>query len=402
MRRRSWTVATLAAESDLDVEQVLVALWSEGVEYPTEPSHRVRKEHSGLAERAVGLASSRQRRIAFWLVELGITRDELARVLAEYGLILNPRANTLPKGAVRRLRAHFAIDASTLAEPADAQGSQGLPSAEPFAWNPVGTPRDCDHLTADELLRVHDALTEVFFETDDPIFPPGVKSQALLESAAGRPATSFGNQAKYPTIEYASAALLHSVVHNHPFHNGNKRTALVSALVLLDRHDFMLDSTEDELFRFMIKVAAHDLLPSGYKYDAVADREVDSIARWLRDRTHVIRKEERAVTWRDLQPKLRAKGCVIEVVRGEKVRIVRRIEGPKRFLAPRKVTTVEAYYTNTGDGREVPRSVVKNIRRQLLLDLEHGVDAEAFYGDFKGADFFIAEYSKLLKRLARV
>ncbi|MEO6532056.1 MAG: type II toxin-antitoxin system death-on-curing family toxin [Pseudolysinimonas sp.] len=395
----------MATAADLDVEQILVALWSEGVEYPLEPSSRIRPADIGIAERAVGLASNRHKRIAYWLTELNITRDELAAVLKEYELSLHPKANTLPKGAIRRLRAHYSLDSVQFSQAPELEERSVPKAAEPFIWRAIGTHRECVHLTAKEILTVHIALTSEFLQTDDPIAPPGVKSQALLESAAGRSSTSYGDEAKYPTIESAAAALLHSVVHNHPFHNGNKRTALVATLVLLDRHDLMLDSTEEELFRFMVKVAAHDLLPAGFVYDQVPDREVDVISHWLRDRTHLIRTEERSVTWRDLQRKLRQrsqKDCEITKLRGEKYRIRRTFELRRRFLGARRYQVLDAYYTNTGDGREVPRSVVKKIRKDLMLDLEHGVDAEAFYGDYKGADFFIAEYSKLLRRLARV
>ena len=44
-----------------------------------------------------------------------------------------------------------------------------------------------------------------------------------------RPQTGLGTIDKYPTIEQKAAALLHSLIKNHAFHNGNKRTALVAA-----------------------------------------------------------------------------------------------------------------------------------------------------------------------------
>lgn len=93
-----------------------------------------------------------------------------------------------------------------------------------------------------------------------------------------RPATSLGGQYKYSTIQSAGAALLHSLVQNHAFHNGNKRTALVALLVFLDRNNFVLDSNEDELFKWMLMVASHQLLPSGFAYDQMADRETSEIA----------------------------------------------------------------------------------------------------------------------------
>ena len=396
-RRRHWTVLELASESELDVEQVLVALWGEGVEYPMQGNSRIRSEDRLLAEKAVGIAGSRQKRVGYWLEALSLSRSQLTEKLMELGFRLHPEASTLPKGAVRRLRPLLEASGS------DAIGKSEVPVLQPapsFTWSPPGAVRELHHLTADELLTVHQELTRDFDGSSDPISPPGVKSRALLESAAGRPATSYGDELKYPTAESASAALLHSVVHNHPFHNGNKRTALVSMMVFLDRHGLVLDSTEDELFKFMIRVAAHDLLQSGFKYDEIADREVAAIASWIGRHSHVIRREDRAVTWRQLCRILRAQNCVIESGQGEWQVISREVRPVRGLFKPRR--TLEFRYRNTGDGREVPKSVLKKMRRELQLDPEHGVDAEVFYGDAKGPDFFILRYSQLLKRLSRV
>lgn len=396
-RRRSWSVGELASAGELDVEQVLVALWGEGIEYPTSASTRIRPEDAIIAERAVGIGGSRQKRVSYWLDLLGVTRVELAELLAEDGVRLHREASTLPKGAIRRLRARLSVGVRDLV--AEDQVAP-LPPAPPFVWSPPGTARELDHLSADEILTVHEALTADFAATADPISPPGVKSRALLESAAGRPATGFGDSVKYPTAESAAAALLHSIVHNHPFHNGNKRSALVATLVFMDRHSLVLDSDEDELFKFMIRVAAHDLLPGGFTYDDLADREVAAIANWLSRRSHVIRHEDRAVTWRQLSRILKLQGCSIESGTGEWQIIRREVRSPGVIFRSRK--SLEFRYRNTGDGREVPKAIIRKMRKELELDPEHGIDADVFYGDAKGPDFFILRYSQLLKRLSRV
>lgn len=396
-RKAAWTVATLATQAELDVEQVLVALWSEGIEYPLDPTSRIRPEDAGTAERATGIAGSRQKRVSYWLDELGQSRAELTAFLLGSGVRLHPRANTVPKGAIRRLQtlprvrpdAHPAIEVV-------------LPRAQSFTWTAPGNVRQCDYLTADEIEQVHEALTIDFQMSDDPISPPGVKSRALLESAAGRPATSFGDTLKYPTVESAAAALLHSLVQNHPFHNGNKRSALVAMLVFLDRHSLVLESTQEDLFRFMIKVAAHDLLEPGFIYDLKADREVAHIALWVAKRTRPIRREDRAVTWREFVKLLKGLDCIVIQGRGEWIDITREVRVRRGFLLGTKTRLLETRYRNTGDGREVPKGILKRMRKELELDAEHGFDADVFYGGAKDPDFFIIEYSQLLKRLARV
>ncbi len=59
-----------------------------------------------------------------------------------------------------------------------------------------------------------------------------IRAMELLEAAAARPdASAFGADA-YPTLREKIAALFHSLVRNHPFTDGNKRTATVAALFM--------------------------------------------------------------------------------------------------------------------------------------------------------------------------
>src|SRR5689334_11837824 len=100
-------------------------------------------------------------------------------------------------------------------------------------------------LDAANLIEIHDVLTDWFSHDADPISPPGVKSNDLLESAAARPSQTVDGKDAYPTIFDKSAALFHSLINNHAFHNGNKRTALVAAQVALAQHNFWLEGATD-------------------------------------------------------------------------------------------------------------------------------------------------------------
>ena len=88
-------------------------------------------------------------------------------------------------------------------------------------------------LTIDELIYINEQLL-----TDAPVqlYVKGkqaVRDMDLLEAAAGRPqVTVFGEDA-YPSLAEKAAALLHSLARNHPFADGNKRTAAVAAIFML-------------------------------------------------------------------------------------------------------------------------------------------------------------------------
>ncbi len=61
-----------------------------------------------------------------------------------------------------------------------------------------------------------------------------VRDMNLLDAAAARPAQSVFGQDAFPTLPQKAAALLHAIARNHPFADGNKRTATVGALFMLE------------------------------------------------------------------------------------------------------------------------------------------------------------------------
>ncbi|MGH3491249.1 MAG: type II toxin-antitoxin system death-on-curing family toxin [Actinopolymorphaceae bacterium] len=102
-----------------------------------------------------------------------------------------------------------------------------------------------DWLTADDLIAINSAVLDG---------APAVRDRGLVASAAMRPVTiAFGTEI-YPTVE-ERPRLLHSVVCNHPFVDGNKRTGWTAVRVMLALHDKTPGLTEDEAFALVIDVA---------------------------------------------------------------------------------------------------------------------------------------------------
>ncbi len=90
------------------------------------------------------------------------------------------------------------------------------------------------YLTTDELIYLNEQLP-----TSDAIHKilkgkQRVRDMALLEAAALRPTTSAFGEDAYPTPQEKAAALLHSQARNHPFADGNKRTATIAAIFMLE------------------------------------------------------------------------------------------------------------------------------------------------------------------------
>ncbi len=133
-------------------------------------------------------------------------------------------------------------------------------------------------LTLQEIQVIHFTLVDVFDSDGDPIEPPGVKDGNLLASASERPNTSLGAFEKYDTLEKKCAALFHSLVKNHAFYNGNKRTALVSLVYMLDINKKFITASDDEQFKLVIDIAK-DAYPFGVNEDS--DSKVDYISKWI-------------------------------------------------------------------------------------------------------------------------
>jgi death on curing protein len=85
---------------------------------------------------------------------------------------------------------------------------------------------------------------------------PSVRDQGLLESAVAMPAAQFGGAFLHDTVPAMAAAYLFHLCRNHPFVDGNKRTALASAEVFLLLNGMRFDARNDALEELTLGVAA--------------------------------------------------------------------------------------------------------------------------------------------------
>ncbi|MBP8877007.1 MAG: type II toxin-antitoxin system death-on-curing family toxin [Flavobacteriales bacterium] len=76
-----------------------------------------------------------------------------------------------------------------------------------------------------------------------------------MESALARPFQTFGGEDLYTTPAAEAAALMESIVINHPWVDGNKRTGLGLAMFLLMKEGYRVKATQMELYDLTIGVA---------------------------------------------------------------------------------------------------------------------------------------------------
>lgn len=118
------------------------------------------------------------------------------------------------------------------------------------------------YLTAEQVLFIHARLiTETGGEH-------GYIDLGLLQSAVARPQATFDRQELYPGLFSKAAALLESLIGNHAFLDGNKRTAIAAAALFLRLNGFRLTANNQQLEVFTLQCAQHLL-------------SLDQIEQWL-------------------------------------------------------------------------------------------------------------------------
>ena len=104
------------------------------------------------------------------------------------------------------------------------------------------------YLTEEQVLFIHSRLI------DETGGVHGVRDLGLLQSAVSRPKATFGSEDLYPDICHKAAALMESLIKNHPFIDGNKRTAITSAGIFLQRNGYILETAQRQLEQFTLSV----------------------------------------------------------------------------------------------------------------------------------------------------
>lgn len=82
-----------------------------------------------------------------------------------------------------------------------------------------------------------------------------VKDAGLLEGALARPRTTVFGEDAYPTLELKAAALMHSIVKNHPMIDGNKRTSWVLMVSFIWVNGFKHNMTAEIGFDLTLGIA---------------------------------------------------------------------------------------------------------------------------------------------------
>ena len=107
--------------------------------------------------------------------------------------------------------------------------------------------------TIQDIYELHKQLENAF------ILSSGVRDENLLASAVNTPFQTFMGNDLYPSLYDKAAQLCYGIANNHPFTDGNKRTALHSMYVYLIINGFDITATQQDAENMIIDIAAGNM-----------------------------------------------------------------------------------------------------------------------------------------------
>lgn len=256
-----------------------------------------------------------------------------------------------------------------------------------------------------DVLRAHFLIVDYFYSEGYGLGGIGPKDPNLLHSAVYRQFTGFDGKDKWETSYERCATLIFGLVKDHPFHDANKRTALLVLLYFLNKIDRTPTVAQKELEDFIVNIA-EDKLRQYRRLIALESRtndpEIHFIADYLRRNSRMLDKTNYTITYRELDARLHEFGYCLYNPHKNFIDVCR-IETSRSLLGLGKLKTKYVKVAQVGFPGwkcQVGKGAIHTVRKETRLVPEKGVDSATFYRGRDALYSLIAEYSGPLERLA--
>ena len=104
-------------------------------------------------------------------------------------------------------------------------------------------------ITMEQILLLHHLSIEKYGGSH------GVRDAGLLDSAIARQFQTFAGENLYTSVFEQAAAISESLIINHPFVDGNKRTGFLAMIAILRINNIMLNADETHAYQFIIDIS---------------------------------------------------------------------------------------------------------------------------------------------------
>lgn len=250
-------------------------------------------------------------------------------------------------------------------------------------------------LTAIDVLRAHYVVINFCIDEDigQPVGGIGPRSPNLLMSAVDRQYVEYEGKRKWDDLYHSIATLVFGVVKNHPFHDANKRTALLTLIYALYKAGRYYTGDKNEIENILVYLAdgSLHLLEGHADFESAEDGDVRFLARVIDKSSREIDKHVYIITYRELAAKLRRFNCSIENPDRNYIDLFA-LEGGER----RRVAKVGF----PGWSRQVAKGDMRKILDSCKLTAERGVDSEVFFHEEDPISYFASDYSSQIRSLA--
>ena len=252
-------------------------------------------------------------------------------------------------------------------------------------------------LSVEEVLRAHFLVANFFADDNNGMGTTGPRNGGrLLLSTMARQTVEYDGRSKWHGLFQIAATMLFGLVKNHPFHDGNKRTALLSVLHLLEKRGWTA-AVEKKLLENLVAGVAGNRYRKNDLYiylreESWPDDDAAVLFVAYRLKRKMMRQRERtrhSITFRKLRQLLYGRGFVMQRAKDNKITVARRDDGQAicRIGYP-------------GDSRQVPVGELARLRKACGLSEADGVDSAAFFQGMESMDFLLQDYAEPLRRLA--
>ncbi|SUE63207.1 type II toxin-antitoxin system death-on-curing family toxin [Roseomonas gilardii] len=237
------------------------------------------------------------------------------------------------------------------------------------------------HLNCEDVMDAHYLICDHFYKLGEGIAGFGPKDFGLLSSAVSRQLASAGGSFVYEDFWDIASSLIFGLVNDHPFHDGNKRTAFLSSVFFVMEQGYFPSVDIREVEDFTVEIA---------EYKSKTGKNID-IAQISPKLKGMFRKQDNRmsyiVTFNELQALLGKHGCSLRNPQGNYINVYKGEDRVAQIGFP-------------GWTKEVSRNAISTVRKATGLVPQNGIDAQVF---FKGADplsKLIGIYQEPLRRLA--
>lgn len=121
-------------------------------------------------------------------------------------------------------------------------------------------------ITGEVILRLHELSISKYGGSQ------GIRDEGLMESAIARPYQTFDGEDLYPSYVDKAASIIESIIINHPFVDGNKRTGYLAMLAILEQGKLEIKVANDVIYIFVIQISTGEI-------------RFEEIVEWLKQNT---------------------------------------------------------------------------------------------------------------------